>query len=103
MHSRLQTPTMESSDNACFHCGEPIPAGVTLTISRDGEEKPVCCAGCQAVADLIFSSGLGRYYQFRQELGRKAEEDLQENLKGLKSLQCLSMTFGHVDDKTVDP
>ena len=35
--------------------------------------------------------------------GRKAEEDLQENLKGLKSLQCLSMTFGHVDDKTVDP
>ena len=30
-------------------------------------------------------------------------EDLQENLKGLKSLQCLSMTFGHVDDKTVDP
>ena len=35
--------------------------------------------------------------------GQKAEEDLQENLKGLKSLQCLSMTFGHVDDKTVDP
>jgi len=32
-----------------------------------------------------------------------AEEHLQENLKGLKSLQCLSMTFGHVDDKTVDP
>ena len=34
---------------------------------------------------------------------QKAEEHLQENLKGLKSLQCLSMTFGHVDDKTVDP
>jgi len=34
---------------------------------------------------------------------QKAEEDLQKNLKGLKSLQCLSMTFGHVDDKTVDP
>jgi nitrate reductase NapAB chaperone NapD len=32
-----------------------------------------------------------------------AEEHLQEDLKGLKSLQCLSMTFGHVDDKTVDP
>ena len=34
---------------------------------------------------------------------QEAEEHLQENLKGLKSLQCLSMTFGHVDDKTVDP
>ena len=31
-----------------------------------------------------------------------AEEKLQESLKGLKSLQCLSMTFGHVDEKTVD-
>ena len=31
-----------------------------------------------------------------------AEEELQKRLKGLKSLQCLSMTFGHVDEKTAD-
>ena len=32
-----------------------------------------------------------------------AEEQLQERLRVLKSLQCLSMTFGHVDEKTADP
>jgi Cu2+-exporting ATPase len=32
------------------------------------------------VAELIFATGLGRYYQFRQELGRKAEEDVQRGI-----------------------
>ena len=34
---------------------------------------------------------------------QKAEEQLQEKIRERKSLQCLSMTFGHVDEKTVDP
>ncbi|MFC1740257.1 heavy metal translocating P-type ATPase [Pseudomonadota bacterium] len=72
---------MERTEEACFHCGEPIPEGVSLFVLRDGQQKPVCCSGCQAVAELIFSSGLGRYYQFRQDLGRKAEEDLEHNIE----------------------
>jgi Cu2+-exporting ATPase len=71
---------METSEKVCFHCGEPIPAGTTLFVQRDGERKAVCCAGCQAVAELIYRSGLGRYYQFRQELGRKAEADLADEI-----------------------
>jgi Cu2+-exporting ATPase len=66
---------METSEQVCFHCGEPIPTGTSLFVQRDGERKAFCCAGCQAVAELILHSGLGRYYQFRQELGRKAEVD----------------------------
>jgi len=69
---------MESTEIGCFHCGEPIPADVDLFVLRDGQNKPVCCSGCQAVAELIFATGLGRYYQFRQELGRKAEEDARK-------------------------
>jgi len=45
-----------------------------LFVERDGERRPVCCAGCQGVAELIFRAGLGRYYQFRQEVARKAED-----------------------------
>ena len=71
---------MESTENACFHCGEPIPDGTSLYLLRDGQKKTVCCSGCQAVAELIFASGLGRYYQFRQDLGRKAEEDIQNDI-----------------------
>jgi len=71
---------METTENTCFHCGEHIPDGISLYVLRDGEQKPICCSGCQAVAELIFASGLGRYYQFRQDLGRKAEEDLQNDI-----------------------
>ena len=71
---------MESTENGCFHCGEPIPDGTSLYLLRDGQKKAVCCSGCQAVAELIFASGLGRYYQFRQDLGRKAGEDFQNDI-----------------------
>jgi Cu2+-exporting ATPase len=71
---------MEPADKACFHCGEHIPAGISLFVLREGAQKPVCCSGCKAVAELIFGSGLGRYYQFRQDLGRKAEEDVEKQI-----------------------
>jgi len=83
---------MESTENACFHCGEPIPNDVSLFVLRDGQEKSVCCSGCQAVAELIFATGLGRYYQFRQELGRTAEQDsnqLVEAWQGCDSREAL--------------
>ena len=46
-------PAMSNIDHRCFHCGELIPPGVELTVTRNGENQPVCCAGCQAVAGLI--------------------------------------------------
>ena len=52
-----------------------MPVGVSLFVERDGERKAVCCAGCQAVAELILHAGLGRYYQFRREVARKAGAD----------------------------
>jgi Cu2+-exporting ATPase len=72
---------MEITENACFHCGEPIPDGISLDIEQDGNRHPVCCSGCQAVARLIYSTGLGRYYQFRQELGRQAGEDARATVE----------------------
>jgi len=85
---------MERTDSACFHCGESIPEGVALFVLRDGQEKPVCCAGCRAVAELIFSSGLGRYYQFRQDLGRKAEEDLENDIKAWRGCDDRESLWG---------
>lgn len=72
---------METTENVCFHCGEPIPDGISLYVLREGQKRAVCCSGCQAVAELIFNSGLGRYYQFRQELGRKAGENRQKDIQ----------------------
>ncbi len=69
---------MNSTERRCFHCGESVPPGLELTVTRNGENQPVCCTGCQAVAELINASGLGRYYQFRQSLARKAEENIKQ-------------------------
>ncbi len=46
-------------------------------VQRDGRNLPVCCEGCRAVSDLIFNSGLDRYYRFREGQARKADEDMQ--------------------------
>jgi len=75
---------MERTERCCFHCGEPIPDGTDLSVTVDGAARPVCCAGCQAVAQLIFGAGLGRYYQFRQELGRQAKEDVEAEIEAWK-------------------
>lgn len=51
--------------NPCFHCGEPIPAGVDLALMVEGRRRGVCCPGCLAVAALIEEQGLARFYDFR--------------------------------------
>lgn len=68
---------MASALKPCFHCGEPCPAGEVISIERDGRSLPVCCEGCRAVSDLIFNSGLDKYYQFREGQARKADEDIE--------------------------
>lgn len=49
----------------CFHCGLPAPAGSTFAVVVDGIRRPMCCAGCEAVAQTITAYGLGSYYRSR--------------------------------------
>lgn len=58
---------------ACWHCGEPIPAGLRLSVTIGGQDRAMCCHGCQAVASLIDRAGLGRYYDFRDALPARPE------------------------------
>jgi Cu2+-exporting ATPase len=67
---------MVNTDLRCFHCGEPVPTESPFYLEHDGEELPMCCAGCLAVSSLIHDAGLDRYYAFRQSLARKAGDDL---------------------------
>lgn len=50
---------------ACFHCGLPVPPDGRWRVEIDGEARPMCCAGCAAVANLIAGSGLAGYYRHR--------------------------------------
>ena len=49
----------------CFHCHEPVPDGTHHVLEADGVVRHFCCPGCRAVAELIESSGLARFYDFR--------------------------------------
>ena len=62
------------SGSACFHCGEPIPAGVRIHARIDSREEPVCCHGCKAVAEFITGAGLDDYYKYRDRAGARADE-----------------------------
>jgi Cu2+-exporting ATPase len=60
----------------CFHCGLAVPgsAAAEWRITFDGRDRPLCCAGCHAVAVEIVEAGLGEYYRRRSdpEPGRPA-------------------------------
>ncbi|MCB5195140.1 heavy metal translocating P-type ATPase [Deefgea salmonis] len=58
---------MNTDSTLCFHCAEPCPAHSEFQINYRQVLHPACCAGCQAVAETIISSGLDQYYTQRQQ------------------------------------
>ncbi len=54
---------------ACFHCGLPSPSGSRWSVCIDGQNQPMCCPGCEAVARAIVDSGFSDYYRTRSEFG----------------------------------
>ncbi len=52
--------------DSCYHCALPIPAGCDITVDIEGVDRPVCCPGCKAVAELIRDTGLSSYYAMRE-------------------------------------
>ena len=73
----------QNAEVACFHCGQPVPAGARYSILFQGVNEPACCLGCQAVAQIIIDSGNADYYRLRTDKPNKAEAALEE-LKNLK-------------------
>ncbi|REL27136.1 cadmium-translocating P-type ATPase [Thalassotalea euphylliae] len=65
----------------CFHCGEPIPKGISLFVTIDQQAQAMCCAGCQAVAETIVDNKLTDYYKFRTENAPKGTALVPEQLK----------------------
>jgi Cu2+-exporting ATPase len=57
-----------TSAESCFHCGEALKAGQRWTATINGNDEPMCCPGCKAVAETIVASGLKDYYRHRTEL-----------------------------------
>lgn len=60
-------------DKACYHCGEEVPANTNFIVEILGEDRDMCCPGCESVASTIVESGLVSYYQYRTAPAEKAD------------------------------
>ncbi|SJM71613.1 heavy metal translocating P-type ATPase [Psychrobacter piechaudii] len=58
-------------DGCCFHCAEPVPEP-PFTAHILGEDRLMCCMGCQLAAESIVEAGLEQYYLDRSEINRTA-------------------------------
>ncbi|MEO1766983.1 heavy metal translocating P-type ATPase [Thiobacter aerophilum] len=67
----------------CFHCGQPIPDDVALSVTIDGEPRAMCCRGCQAVAEAIVANHLEDYYRHRTAPATTPQELVPEALSRL--------------------
>ncbi|MGI9320803.1 MAG: heavy metal translocating P-type ATPase [Thiogranum sp.] len=76
--------TDTSAEKECFHCGLPVPSGADYAVDIDGQQQPMCCRGCQAVASAIVNGGLTDFYRYRTEKSPQAQELVAGQLNELE-------------------
>ena len=79
------------SENFCYHCHEPVPAGVNRCLDIDGEKRFLCCAGCEAVTRLILDAGLEDFYRFRSAPAPKVETADKARWQGFDEMAVLDV------------
>ncbi|MDM8561078.1 heavy metal translocating P-type ATPase [Candidatus Parabeggiatoa sp. HSG14] len=64
----------------CYHCGLPVATN-NLFVTIDGEQQPMCCRGCQAVAQAIIAANLQDFYKYRTQNSPTGTELVPELLQ----------------------
>ncbi len=82
-------------EEKCYHCGLPVPEGTHFHVVIDGEDRDMCCPGCQAVAQAIVDSGMTDYYRYRTESAEQARDLVPAMLKEMElyDSDALQKTF----------
>ncbi len=77
----ISAERMQTGVNNCFHCGLPVPAELDLEVLIDDVNQPMCCHGCQAVAEAIVAAGHENFYRVRTEVSPTAADLLPDFLR----------------------
>jgi len=80
----------------CFHCGLPVPEGSRWSVEIDAIDQPMCCPGCEAVAQSIVENGLTDFYRTRQSLPGGVTETIPQAIK-LYDVPELAAQFTRAD------
>ena len=98
----------EAPPGLCFHCLQPLPDDGGYQVIIADQQRPVCCYGCQAVAETIAQQNLLHFYQYRdtsnplaiplvpeelQQLSAYDDEQLQQQFTRTHDDQSRSMTL----------
>ena len=97
-------PELSATDEtSCFHCGLPIPSGARYAVLIDGQSRPMCCRGCEAVAQAIVAAGLTDFYRHRTTSSRRAEDLVPESLRAMELYDRpdLQKDFVHAENEHV--
>ncbi|HSX85633.1 MAG TPA: heavy metal translocating P-type ATPase [Cellvibrio sp.] len=62
-----------SGTRSCYHCGLPVPDASYYPVNIQGQERLMCCPGCQAVAIAIVDGGLESFYSFRTSANERPD------------------------------
>jgi Cu2+-exporting ATPase len=74
----------KEQDKHCFHCGLPVPDGLEIKVIIDQQEQPMCCRGCQAVAQAIVDGGMESYYRYRTETSATVKDPVPDALRQME-------------------
>ncbi len=77
----LEAVAVAPAARDCFHCGLPLPRGADFEVLVDDTPRPMCCAGCAAVAEAIVAAGHAHYYRARTELPPSPRDAVPELLR----------------------
>lgn len=98
---------MANISTPCFHCGLPCPEAKSGTnrysVKISGEERAMCCPGCQAVAQAIVDNGLDDYYKYRTEQSVTADSLIPEELEQLQLYDNSKLQQQFVSSSTSQP
>jgi Cu2+-exporting ATPase len=97
------TASAESTAATCFHCGLPVPRGADFTVEIHGARRPMCCKGCEAVAQAIVNGGLADYYKYRTATAPTARDVVPEFLRQIAVYDHpeVQKSFVRVEDEHV--
>jgi len=65
--------TGSASQIPCFHCGLDVADDTQFAVEIDGVRQPMCCVGCESVAQTIMSAGLRDFYRHRVGYSEKLD------------------------------
>jgi Cu2+-exporting ATPase len=86
--------------SVCYHCGLPVVTGEQFCAEINQQMHNFCCPACKVIATTISESGLGQYYQYReQHFSQSPENGFVDESNTASAISALESDFTVFDDE----